>query len=333
MRMGTADGAVTAPSAHKAKHHHRKGHGGSVVVALVADLVIMALKFLAADASGSSAMFAEGMHSLVDALTEVILLYGFYAASRLPTSEYQVGFGRENFFWSFIAAMVVLAAGAGVTLVDGMRQWLYPVAQGQVHLNYIVLAFSGVIELVSSAYVLRDLLGVKRKGGLAHFIRTTRDTVSLTIMFSSLAGLLGLALAATGVFLSDKLQQPALDGVASVAIALILGVSAVTIAAKSRMLLIGVPASPSTRRQIATIITDHKGVEAINGSITVYIGPNELLVGLSIVFCDRLNARAVERAVAEIETRLRDEVPELMIVFLKPQSTEDFARTRKARGW
>ena len=50
--------------------------------ALAANLGIGIAKFLAAAITGSSSMLTEGVHSCVDSLNQVLLLYGQHRAKR-----------------------------------------------------------------------------------------------------------------------------------------------------------------------------------------------------------------------------------------------------------
>src|SRR5664279_2407732 len=93
----------------------------SVYVALAGNIAVAATKFVAAALTGSSAMLSEGMHSLVDTINELLLLYGMKRASRRPDTVHPYGHGRELYFWSFIVAIMVLALGASASLYEGVN--------------------------------------------------------------------------------------------------------------------------------------------------------------------------------------------------------------------
>jgi cation diffusion facilitator family transporter len=305
----------------------------TVIAALAGDLSIAVLKFYAAASTGSAAMYAEGIHSLIDATTELILLYSVFAARRPSNALHQFGYGREAFFWSFIAALLILAAGAGTTIHDGLLQIAAPTPIKDARLNYAILFASLCVEIVSSAFTLRKISDKKGWRGLIVFARTSRDTASLTVLFGSLTGVLGLLLAAAGIVSGELLDRPWLDGLASIGIGAILGVSALVLAGQAKALLIGLSASPAKVRTILDTAIEEPGIEAVNGAITVHIGVDQLLVALSVEFEPDLKALEIEDVANRMEQRMKAAHPDVLTVFLKPQSPQRFAEVQAARGW
>lgn len=305
----------------------------TVLAALASDVVIALLKFYAAFSSGSAAMYAEGIHSLIDAATELILLYSVYAARRPSNPLHQLGYGREAFFWSFIAAMLILAAGAGTAIHDGLLQIAHPVIIGDVRPSYAILLASLAVEVVSSAFVLSKISDRKGWRGLLAFARTSRDTASLTVLFGSLTGILGLVIAAGGIASSEILGRPWLDGAASVAIGVILGASALVLARQAKALIIGLSAPAAKVRSILETATGEPGIRTMNGAITVHTGVDQLLVALSVEFEPDLTSPEIEEVASAMEKRMKAAHPDVSNVFLKPQSRRRFAEVRSARGW
>jgi cation diffusion facilitator family transporter len=305
----------------------------TVIAALAGDLAIAVLKFYAAASTGSSAMYAEGIHSLIDAGTEVILLYSVFAARRPSNALHQLGYGREAFFWSFVAALLILAAGAGTTIHDGLLQIAAPSPLKDVRLNYAILLASLCVEIVSSAFTLRKISDSKGWRGLIAFARTSRDTASLTVLFGSLTGVLGLLLAAAGIASGEILDRPWLDGLASIGIGAILAVSALVLAGQAKALLIGLSASPAKVRTILATAREEPGIKAVNGAITVHIGVDQLILALSVEFAPGLKAVEIEDVANSMEQRLKTAHPDVVTVFMKPQSPQRFAKVQAARGW
>ncbi|WP_349238610.1 cation diffusion facilitator family transporter [Bosea sp. F3-2] len=309
------------------------GRARIVAVAMSADVAVAGLKFAAAYASGSSAMYAEALHSIMDASTEIALLYGIVAARRPANAVHQLGFGREVYFWSFVAALVIFAAGAGSALHDGATQIASPQPIEALTLNFSILFISLVIELLSTRYALYWILGSRGLSGLGRFIRGSPDTSSLTILFGGLASLAGLFIAAMGIGLGALLDRPLLDGFASIGIALILAATALILAAQGKSLLIGRSVSPATTQAIIGIAAAVSGVESVNGATTVQLSPEQILVALSVTFEGRLSAPEIERATAALDVAVKSKHPEVVSFFVKPQSRKTFAELSAARGW
>lgn len=310
-----------------------RGRSRIVAVAMGADVVVGGLKFAAAYATGSSAMYAEALHSVMDAATEVTLLYGIIAARRPANAIHQLGFGREVYFWSFVAALLIFAAGAGSAMHDGVGQVLNPQPIQSLPLNYAVLLVSLVVEVLSTGYALSRATGTKRLADLRQFIAASGDTSSLTILFGGVAGIVGLVFAAAGLGLGVLLDRPSLDGYASIGIAVILAVTALVLAAQGRSLLIGRSASPAKTRAIIGVAATVPGVRSVNGAITVQLSPEQLLVALSVVFEPELKTQDIEDAISAMDRTVKAQHPEVVSFFVKPQSRKRHAELRAARGW
>src|SRR6185437_9590918 len=221
-----------------------------VYTALAGNLMIAIAKFVAAAISGSSAMISEGVHSLVDTVNEVLLLYGLHRAGMPPDRTHPFGHGRELYFWSFIVALLVLSMGAGVSFYEGVMHIRHPEVIERPLINYLVLAVSFVFEGTSWSIALREFR--KRKGKLGYFeaFRLSKDPTTFTVLLEDSAALLGLLVALAGLVGAQTLGQPALDGVASIGIACVLATSALLLARETKGLLIGETAHPAVSESI-----------------------------------------------------------------------------------
>lgn len=293
-----------------------------VYAALAANVGIAVAKFIAAAISGSSAMLSEGVHSLVDSVNEVLLLYGLRRSQRPPDRDNPLGFGRELYFWSFIVALLVLALGAGFSLYEGVNHILTPEPLRDPTMNYIVLAVGAAFEGASWWLSLKSVQ--RRKGKLSYFeaFRTTKDPTTFSVLFEDSAALLGLAIAGLGVYLSHALGDPRIDGWASIGIAVVLALASIMLARESKALLIGEPAQPRLLAQVCSIAGRVEGVEAVNGMLTVQMGPDQVLVALSAAFDDRLTTVEIEECVRTIEARTKEAKLPIVALFVKPQTPE-----------
>jgi cation diffusion facilitator family transporter len=293
-----------------------------VYVALGGNLAIAATKFVAAGISGSSAMLSEGVHSLVDTINEVLLLYGIKRAGKPRDASHPFGYGRELYFWSFIVALLVFALGAGVSVYEGVSHLLHPEPMTRPLVNYVVLLASMVFEGMSWWVALRKFR--KHKGNRTYFeaFRRSKDPTTFTVLFEDSAALLGLVIALLGVGASQLLAMPRLDGVASIAIGGVLAVSSLLLARETKGLLIGESAHPHVRDDILRIAGEDPDVRSANGVLTVQMGPDEVVAALSAEFRDPLDTTQIETCINRIESAIKSKHPSISILFVKPQTRE-----------
>jgi len=293
-----------------------------VYAALAANVGIAVAKFVAAAISGSSAMLSEGVHSLVDSVNEVLLLHGLRRSQLPPNRENPLGYGRELYFWSFIVALLVLALGAGFSLYEGVSHIRSPEPLRDPTLNYAVLAVGVLFEGTSWWLSLKSVQ--RKKGRLGYFeaFRSTRDPTTFTVLFEDTAALLGLAIAGLGIYLSHATGDARIDGWASIGIAVVLALASALLARESKALLIGEPATPNLLAKVCGIAGRVEGVEAVNGVLTLQVGPDHVLVAISAAFDDRLTTVQIEEVVRTIESRTKEAGLPIVALFIKPQTPE-----------
>lgn len=307
-------------------------HSGSKLVifaAIAGNLLIAVTKFVAASLTGSSAMLSEGVHSLVDTGNGLLLLYGLHRAARPPDRMHPLGHGRELYFWSFIVALLVFALGAGVAFYEGIIHMLAPEPIENPLVNYVVLGLCMVFEGGSWLVALREFRRSKGDLGYIKAVRRSKDPSVYTVLFEDSAALLGLVIALIGISAAQYFEQPWLDGAASIGISLILGATAVFLARESKDLLMGEPALPDVQTAILSIAQADPAVEQANGVLTVHMGPEQIVAGLSLDFIDHLSAADIETCVERLEARLKAEVPQVTAVFVKPQTTRRWRERRE----
>ncbi|MBB4198254.1 cation transporter [Rhodoblastus sphagnicola] len=300
-------------------------------VSIAGDLIVAAIKVGAAAYTGGSAMWSEAVHSLVDSSNSILLLYGVHRAKRTPDQEHPFGYGREIYFWSFVVAVQVFALGAGVALVEGVTHVLHPTPIAFAEVNYIVLGLSALFDGATWLIALR---GFRRGAGdsdLFQAMRASKDPPSFMVVFEDSAALIGLVIALVGSYLSIRLDLPILDGVASILISLVLALTAVFLARETKGLLIGESADPAIVMSLLRIAREMEGVAHANGILTVHLAPRQIAVALSLEFSDELQTPALEIKVSELEQRLRALHPEVIAVFVKPQTALGYAEAVERR--
>lgn len=303
-----------------------------VYAALAGNLAIAITKFVAAAITGSSAMLSEGVHSLVDSVNEVLLLYGMARAGKPRDASHPFGYGRELYFWSFIVALLVLALGAGISVYEGVTHLLNPHPMERPLINYIVLGASMVFEGTTWLVALKAFRAGKGKLGYFQAFRRSKDPTTFTVLFEDSAALVGLLIAICGIAAAQALHMPQLDGVASIAIGGVLTVSSLFLARETKGLLIGEAAHPQVRDSILEIASRDRDIRSANGVLTVQMGPDEVVAALSAEFHDALNTTEIEACVNRVEAAIKAAHPAVSVLFVKPQTHEVWLRRTSSNG-
>ncbi len=298
----------------------KTGANGAVWAALAGNVLVAATKFVAAALSGSAAMLSEAVHSLVDTVNELLLLYGIARSARPADRVHPFGYGRELYFWSFVVALLIFALGAGVAVYEGVDRLRHPVPIERPAVVFIVLAVSLVFEGVSWLVGVRAFRAAQGKRGWWEAFRRSKDPPAFIVIFEDSAAILGICVAAAGTAGALATGDARWDGAASLAIAVILAGVAALLARESKQLLIGERADPSLSDAILRTASGIAGVCSANNIVTVQLAPHNVIATLSLDFFDTLRAPDIERAVVELEARVRSAHPEVSALFVKPQS-------------
>ena len=291
-----------------------------IYAALAGNTAIAITKFAAAGFTGSAAMLSEAIHSVVDTGNQLLLLFGLRRAAKPADARHPFGYGLQLYFYTFVVAVLIFGVGAVVSFMHGLEKVRHPTPVEHAWVNYLVLGFGVVFE--GGVWLVALKAFNRQRAGRSAFaeIHASKDPTVFTVLFEDTAALAGLTAALLGVFLSQALHAPVLDGVASLLIGVILAVTALFLAYESQSLLTGEAASHETRVGINRIARSEPGVVGLNQARTMHFGPNEVLVVLSLDFEDSLPAGEVERIVTRIERKLRDAYPEVGQVFIEAQS-------------
>jgi cation diffusion facilitator family transporter len=298
---------------------------------MAGNALVAATKFIAAAWTGSAAMLAEAIHSLVDTCNQVLLLHGLRQAERQPTPEHPLGYGRELYFWSFIVALLIFSLGAGVAILEGILRILNPRGIEDAYVNYIVLTLAAIFEGATWWIAVRSIGEKKGEAGYVEAFRRSKDPPTFMVLFEDSAALIGIGLAFLGTWAASTFQLPALDGMASILIGLVLGGIAAILARETKSLLIGESALPEVENSIQSLASNDPDIRKVNGLITVHLAPTQIIVALSVEFDDKLNTRAIEDLVERLEERVRAACPQVVALFIKPQRPGRFREQRLLR--
>jgi cation diffusion facilitator family transporter len=298
----------------------------SVAAALAGNLAVAGVKFVAYMVSGSSAMLTEAIHSLVDTLNQVLLLFGLRQSRRPADPNHPFGHGMELYFWTFVVALMIFAIGGALGIYEGLHKFARPARVTHAWLNLGVIAISAVIEIVSlyvsvkaardsASPILRRVVPTLNIIGLMHH---SKDPSIYEVVAENAAAVLGLVFATLGVIGSAWLGWPHADAIASLAIgALLVGV-AVFLAKETRSLLTGETASEPVLAEIHRIFDGDDRVREVCEIQSMHLGPQDILVAATLDFRDDLTAPELEKAADELTGQLREAEPRITRVFIRP---------------
>ena len=294
----------------------------AIFAAIAGNVAIAATKLVAAFFSGSSAMLSEGIHSLVDTGNGGLLLLGFHQSQKPPDANHPFGHGKELYFWSLVVAILIFALGGGMSVYEGVSHLFHPQVVHSIW-NYVVLGFAIVFESFSFYFAFRAFRTEMSGRGVFQTIRKSKDPTTFTVLFEDTAALLGLIVAFLGIFLGHMLNNPYLDGVASIIIGAILAVVAGFLAYESKGLLIGEGVDPQVLASIRTLAAADSAVEEVRKSLTMHFSPNDVLLTLDIRFKKNLKSEGIAAAVNRLEKKIRDQHPEIKHIFIEAKSLSE----------
>ena len=297
-----------------------------IYAALAGNSLIAVTKFGAAAATGSSAMFSEAIHSLVDTGNQLLLLFGLHRARRPADAAHPFGYGKEVYFWAFVVAMLIFGLGAGISFSEGLDKLANPHPVSDSYVNYIVLGAAILFEGASWWVALREFRAAKGALGYFEAVRNSKDPTVFTVLFEDSAAMLGLFIAFAGIGASQITGNSSYDAMASIGIAVVLAATAAFLAFECKGLLIGEGADPAVVAGIEAIATENAGIERLNEIRTLHFGPEDVLVTLSLDFVDEIDAGDVESIISTMEQRIKQAYPEVTRVYIEAQSWSSHQR-------
>jgi len=284
-----------------------------VYAALFGNLGISIAKLIAALLTGSSAMWSETYHSFSDTFNQVLLLIGIKTSSKVPTERHPFGFGKEQFFWSFIVATLLFGISGILSFEKGFTSIYDPIHQiVNTNVSYVILLISAIFEgnaLRIAFNLFRHTIEARGEKVNLHKLFTefqeSKDPTILTVIVEDSAALLGIAIAAIGIYLSDVTNNMIYDAISSILIGAVLMLFAFFLAKENRALLIGEAMSKKDRVKIIDSVLKIPEVNRVITLRTMHFGPNDVLVAMEVSIVDNINTDQIEQVIDTIEERIK----------------------------
>jgi len=291
-----------------------------IYAALAGNALIAFMKFIAAFITGSSAMFSEGIHSVVDTGNQMLLLYGLKQAKKPADDRFPFGHGKEIYFWSFVVAIMIFAVGAGVSIYEGIHRLLNPTPLENIMVIYIVLSLAMIFEGAAWFFALKEFKQAKGKWGYIEAVQRSKDPSIFVVLFEDTAAMLGLLVALLATILTQVTGNLYFDGIASIIIGFILAVTAMWLAFETKGLLIGESANMHVVKGIKKITRTYDKIEHVNEVLTVHMGPEFILVNISVEFRDEATATEIEDTVSQLDAEIKNAYENVKRIFIEGEA-------------
>jgi cation diffusion facilitator family transporter len=299
-----------------------------VYVAIVANLAIATSKYVAAFLTGSSAMMAEAFHTTVDTGNELLLVFGMKRSERPPDELHPFGHGKALYFYSLLVAVYIFGIGGGLAIHEGLSHLKNPPALESPTWNYVVLGIALVFDLYSWKVSYRELLAGRSPAPTwLSKIRNSKDPTVFTVFLEDSAGIAGTVIAFLGILLGQLFHNRYFDPVASLIVGILLAGIALFLGRESGALLLGESISPEMVRRLKTLIASDPAVEQVGDLLTMHLGPQQVLLNVDIKFRGGLSVAALESTIDRLESRIREEDPQVKRIFIEAESLKRDGRT------
>ncbi len=304
--------------------HGRSESRKTVTVAFAANLVIAVAKLGGGLLSGSVAMLAEAAHSVADTVNEVFLFVSLSLGGRPPDEHHPFGYGKERFFWAFLAATFIFVAGAVFSWANGIRALFTENGSESYAISYIVLGVALLAEGTSLTRAVHELrkAAIAEGRSLRQHLSQTKDPTTKLVLFEDAAAVVGVTLAAAGIGLHQVTGDHRWEAAGSITIGFLLAYVAYRVAKDTRGLLLGEAATVEQRQTIRDTICAHNEVSEVIELLTMMLGPHSILVAVRADLRNDLTGYKIEEVCARIELDVREAVPEVGQFFLDPTTSQ-----------
>jgi cation diffusion facilitator family transporter len=294
----------------------------SIYSALAANILIAVTKFIAGGISNSSSMISEGIHSMVDTVNQLLLLYGLKQSHKAADSQRPFGYGKELYFWSFIVSILIFGLGGGISIYEGIQHIIHPEPLQDPTWNYVVLGFSMLLEGWSFVVAVREFNSVRNGLSWWDAIVKSKDPSSFLVLFEDGAAVLGLLIVLGFMLVGHHFDIDYLDGIASVLVGLLLVLVSAILARESRSLLMGEGITQETKDKIKLLAEQDAAVLSVPDILSTYQSPEEVLLMLICVFRPDLHTEDITDSISRVRDAVKVAFPFAKFVFIQPQIDE-----------
>ncbi|GAA1360273.1 cation transporter [Arthrobacter rhombi] len=278
----------------------------TVIIAFCANILVAIAKSVVTLITGSASMAAEAAHSWADASNEIFLLIADRKSARPKDDRHPLGHGREAYVWSMFAAVGIFTAGAVFSVMHGIQELTNPAPVESPGLSFLVLGIAFVLEGASFTQAVVQARRQAREAGtsVVKLVLRTSNTTLRAVVAEDFAALVGLIVAAAGIYLHLVTGNGLWDALGSVVIGVLLGVVALVLIDRNRHFLVGASSTPEIRSKVGRALQDHEEVNRVTYLHLEYIGPGRLFLVAEVDLVGNDPEEEVARQMRRIEREL-----------------------------
>jgi len=295
--------------------------------AIIANSAIAISKFVAAFFTGSASMLSEGIHSLVDTGNGILLLLGIRRSKRPADEKHPYGYGNEVYFWSFVVAILIFALGGGIALYEGIIHLRHPKPMENVVWNYVVLTLALIFEGSALRVALKQFNINRGNKSFFQGLIDSKDTSTAAIVIEDSAALIGLVIALVCVALGQLTGIVYFDGLGSILIGLLLIAVSLFFAIECKDLLVGEGLIEEDLDKVKEILANEKNITAFKRPLSLYFGPQEVLLNLDVNFADHLTSNEIELTIDRMEANIKAILPKVNRIFIEAETIKSSKKT------
>ncbi|WP_201529769.1 cation diffusion facilitator family transporter [Psychrobacter frigidicola] len=279
----------------------------TVIIAIGANLLIAVAKSVAAFLTGSASMIAEAAHSWADSGNGVFLLIAEKKSVKPADKSHPLGYGKESYVWSMIAAFGVFMAGSIVSIYTGITEWNATETETSYTIGFIVLAVAFVLEGFSllQAYRQSKQHGEALNMSAIDYVVDTSNPTLRGVFFEDSAAVIGLVIAAIAMGMHAYTGQPFWDALGSIIVGLLLGVVAIFLISRNRDFLVGYKVTDRMHHYILGELLDHPDIDSVSYLHLEWVGPKKIFMVAAVDIAGNQKEEKIAQTFEDIESQFR----------------------------
>lgn len=286
----------------------------AVVFALGSNILITIIKFIVSAVTHSAGMMAEAIHSLADCGNQIFLLIGNKRSAKMPTELHPFGYGKEEYFWGFLVAVLLFFVGAAFSIYEGVHKLFQPAQLQNIGWSFIVLIISILIE-GKSFHVAYTTFAKTRNGiGMYKALKESTDTNLFVILLEDSAALLGLTIVLVSTALAWFIH-PIFDAIGSIMVGLLLIAISLFMINELRKLIVGENISRELRDDFKLIVSANPVIHKVNSISAMMMGKGKFMLVIGVDLKDNVHASTVEVQFEEIRKELSQKNPYIHSIY------------------